>query len=140
MYLLTKLKIELESFILENVMLVDFFMEMAFLKQIPSIILDSSIKALNIFMADKSTHMRFMKENLSLILEEDMVSDTQKIMLMRVNLIKSFYMEQENGEMEMFTKEVILMITDMVMDKCTGNKNAATKVIGIMVSNYNKVI
>lgn len=57
-------------------------------------------------MADKSTHMRFMKENLSLILEEDMVSDTQKIMLMRVNLIKSFYMEQENGEMEMFTKEL----------------------------------
>ena len=44
------------------------------------------------------------------------------------------------GQMEMSTKEVILMITDMATDKCIGNKNVATKVIGRMESNCSKVI
>lgn len=106
MYSLTKLKIELELFTLVNVIQMDFFMEMVSLKQILYNILDSSIKELNIFMEDKSTHMKFMKENFSSTLDEETVSDTHNNMLMKVILTKLFYMEQENGKMEIFTKEL----------------------------------
>ena len=106
MYSLTKLKIELVLFTLVNVIQMDFFMEMVSLKQILYNILDSSIKELNIFMEDKSTHMKFMKENFSSTLDEETVSDTHNNMLTKVNLTKLFYMEQENGKMEIFTKEL----------------------------------
>lgn len=61
-------------------------------------------------MEDKSTHMKFMRDNSGLILGMVMVSDTQINMSMKDNLIKIFYMEQESGEMETFIKEPFLII------------------------------
>lgn len=79
-------------------------MAMVYSKLIQYITLGNSIKGLNIFMEERSTLMKFMRENSNLIFEEGMVFDTQNNTLMRESSIKEFYMERENGKMETFTK------------------------------------
>lgn len=106
MFLLTRLKIALESFISANATHEDFSMEMVSSKPILFSTSDSFIKAPNIFMEDKFTHIKFMRESSDLISDTDMVSDTHNNMSMKDNSIKQFCTEQESGEMGTFTKEL----------------------------------
>ncbi len=61
-------------------------------------------------MEDKSIHMKFMRENSGLIFGTDMVSNTHNNMSMKDNSTKTFCLEHESGEMEIFTKEPFLII------------------------------
>jgi hypothetical protein len=55
-------------------------------------------------------------------------------------MIKNAGMEYSLGQVEIFTKETILMMWDTDLDKCIGMMEVVIKVIGKKVFNMDKVV
>lgn len=104
MHSLMKLKIEQASFTSANETRKAFFRGTVFSRPTQCNTSGSSFREPNIFMEDKSTRIKCTKENLSSISEMDSESNILKIILIKVSMIKTFYMERESSEMETFTK------------------------------------